>query len=63
MARTSRRTWREPSLSELLDDPVAELVMRRDRIRPADIVALVADMRRRLDARNRAQAGSSSLSQ
>jgi hypothetical protein len=63
MPTSHKSRWHEPSLSELLNDPVAELMMRRDCVAPADIVALVADMRQRLDARARAQAGSSSLSQ
>lgn len=53
MTKTKKRATREPSLAELLDDPVAEAVMRRDRVAADDVVALFDDLRRRLAARKR----------
>ncbi len=37
----------EPSLQELLDDPIVEFIFRRDRITRAVVEQVVADARRR----------------
>ena len=44
---------REPSLDELLDDPVARAVMARDGLCADTIRALVAETRRRLQLNGR----------
>jgi hypothetical protein len=38
----------EPPLEELLDDPIARLIMRRDGIEPADVWRSIAATRARL---------------
>jgi hypothetical protein len=43
---------REPSLDELLDDPVTHAVMARDGLSAETIRALVAETRRRLHDRD-----------
>ncbi len=44
----------EPTLAEMLDDPVVRAVMERDGVRPHDIIHLMARMRARLrDAQRR----------
>lgn len=35
---------REPVLSELLEDPIVLLLMRRDGVTPSEVEALMADM-------------------
>ena len=42
---------REPSLDELLDDPIARAVMARDGLSAETIRALVVETRRRLQGR------------
>ena len=45
------RTWQErgePCLGELLDDPVLQTLMRRDRVARDELIALVAQARARL---------------
>ncbi len=37
----------EPSIDELLNDPIADLLMKRDGIAPREVRALMADARRR----------------
>lgn len=47
----SRKAWdgsEEPSLDEILDDPVMQQLMNRDRVEPAMLLNLVAEMRGRL---------------
>ena len=41
---------REPSVDEILSDPVIRLVMERDGLSDAAVRALIADARRRLAA-------------
>lgn len=36
---------REPSLAEVLDDPIVHLVMERDRVRREDLIALIVSVR------------------
>jgi hypothetical protein len=46
-----RRTWQErgePCLAELLDDPVLQTLMVRDRVGRDELIALVAQARARL---------------
>jgi hypothetical protein len=38
----------EPSLEEMLSDPVVHLIMRADRLQPADVRRLVVDAQRQL---------------
>jgi hypothetical protein len=38
----------EPSLEEMLGDPVVHLIMRADRLQPADVRRLVEDAQRQL---------------
>jgi hypothetical protein len=38
----------EPSLAELLDDPVMQILMERDHVRRAELEDLIAETRRRL---------------
>ena len=38
----------EPTVEELLDDPIAHLLMARDRLQPEQVWAYVNDARRRL---------------
>jgi hypothetical protein len=58
---STTRTFDEPDLRELLDDPTLHAVMRRDGLTRLDLDAAIAQARDRLRAA--AQAGSSSLSQ
>jgi len=59
MAKDTRPTgnrWRrrldgEPSIQELLDDPVIEAVMARDGVARLDLEHLIAEMRDRLASR------------
>ncbi len=48
----------EPTLEEMLADPIIRLMMARDRVRSADVQALMADVRQRRsgfrDCRNEA---------
>lgn len=39
---------REPSLDELLDEPIVRLIMRRDGVEARELRALVEAMRRRM---------------
>ncbi|HEV7370238.1 hypothetical protein [Arenibaculum sp.] len=43
-------TWtrREPPVEELLSDPIAVALMRRDRVDPAWLASMLAEMRRKL---------------
>jgi hypothetical protein len=41
-------TGREPSISELLDDPIARLLMASDRLSPETVWKCVRDARRKL---------------
>ncbi len=45
----------EPSLKEMLDDPIVRLVMRRDRLAPEYVVTLLHETRARLMARTLAR--------
>lgn len=38
----------EPSLEDVLEDPIVHLVMRRDRLTPGDVLKAIEDVRRRL---------------
>ena len=38
----------EPTVDELLDDPIAQLLMARDRLQPEQVRAYVNDARRKL---------------
>ena len=38
----------EPSLEEMLSDPVVDLIMRADRLQPADLRRLIEDAQRQL---------------
>ena len=40
----------EPSLEDLLADPIVRLVLARDRIDPAELQSLLAQVRERLQA-------------
>ncbi|MGE0120118.1 MAG: hypothetical protein AB7S71_16235 [Dongiaceae bacterium] len=46
----NRTPYREPSLSEMLDDPVVQAVMSVDGVRPVELVTLLREARERLDA-------------
>lgn len=53
----SANRWRfmldgEPSIKELLDDPVIEAVMARDGVRRKELEHLIADVRVRLNGRD-----------
>jgi hypothetical protein len=55
-SRPSEVRWRrrldgEPSIQELLDDPVIEAVMARDGVRRTELEHLICEMRVRLAAR------------
>ena len=50
-----RRLDGEPTITELLDDPVIEAVMARDGVARADLVHLIDEVRGRLDQRNAAR--------
>jgi len=55
-ARRSGICWRrrldgEPSIKELLDDPVIEAVMARDGVRRNELEHLICEMRQRLATR------------
>ena len=41
----------EPTVEELLDDPIARLLMQRDRLQPDFVWACVRDARRKLKVR------------
>ena len=50
-ATRARRAWEggeEPSIAEILDDPVMQQMMNRDQVEPAALLGLVAEMRQRL---------------
>jgi hypothetical protein len=53
MAHDYRQAGAEPSLQEILVDPIVHLVMRSDRIAMADLI-------RALEARDRLRSGGSS---
>ena len=38
----------EPALCDLLDDPVLELVLKSDRVRPAELLRIIKQARTRL---------------
>lgn len=42
------RTRREPPVEELLSDPIAVALMRRDRVDPAWLASMLTEMRRKL---------------
>ena len=48
MMRRSQWAYAEPTVEELLDDPIADLLMARDRLQPEQVWAYVNDARRRL---------------
>lgn len=50
--RWCRRLDGEPSIKELLDDPVIEALMARDGVRRKELERLIADVRDRLTARD-----------
>lgn len=43
-ARRTGRDFSEPSLNEMLDDPVVQVVMARDGVKRREIVALMGRM-------------------
>jgi len=48
--RTMERKWDcEPSINDLLDEPIVELVMRRDGVDREQLLALIARQRLDLD--------------
>lgn len=49
--QTRYRFDEEPSLQELIDDPVMEAIMARDGVERATLVNLMIEMRGRLDRR------------
>lgn len=51
--RWRRRLDGEPSIKELLDDPVIEAVMARDGVRRKELEHLIDDVRGRLAGRDR----------
>jgi hypothetical protein len=63
--QSSGNRWRcmlhgEPSIKELLDDPVIEAIMVRDGVRRKELESLIADVRGRLerhDGRNADRCG------
>lgn len=48
MAQDYREAGVEPSVEDLMSDPIVHLILRRDRITPADTWAAVTGARRRL---------------
>jgi hypothetical protein len=40
----------EPSVREMLDDPVVQAMMAVDRVTPADVMSVMAEARERLNA-------------
>ena len=38
----------EPSLDDMFADPIFHLLLRRDRLTPLDVLAVIADARQRL---------------
>ena len=52
MRKPSLRFVREPRLLDMLDDPVVQAVMNRDKVERAEIVELVRDVQARLEARH-----------
>lgn len=51
MRKPSLRFVREPRLLDMLDDPVVQAVMNRDKVERSEIVDLVRSVRARLEAR------------
>ena len=49
-----RGSQREPSLAELLEDPIMQLLWRRDGLRPEDVADEIAAIRRRFCRERRA---------
>jgi hypothetical protein len=49
--RRPRRLDQEPTIRELLDDPVIEAIMARDGVARADLVHLIDEVRGRLTRR------------
>ena len=43
----------EPTVEEILNDPIARLLMQRDRLQPEHVWACVRDARRKLKVRER----------
>ncbi len=54
----SRTTGAEPSVLELMEDPIVHLIMRRDGLRPSDLWRVVEDARRSLGSRRVARRSS-----
>ena len=48
MTQDYREAGVEPSVEDLMSDPIVHLILRRDRITPADTWAAVTDARRSL---------------
>lgn len=48
MTQDYREAGVEPSVEDLMRDPIVHLILRRDRITPADTWAVVTNARRRL---------------
>jgi hypothetical protein len=58
-AKAKAQAWRageEPALRELLADPLLHLVMRRDRVSFAELHAVIADARAKLEGTRVARA-------
>ena len=54
------KTIDEPTVDELLSDPIAWMIMERDGLRPEVVWACVRDARRKLKSRGREEAGNES---
>jgi len=52
MRKPSLRFVHEPRLLDMLDDPVVQAVMNRDKVERSEIVDLVRSVRARLEARS-----------
>ena len=50
MRKPTLRFIREPRLRDMLDDPVVQAVMARDKVRRSEIIDLVRSVRARIEA-------------
>lgn len=50
MRKPTLRFIREPRLHDMLDDPVVQAVMARDKVRRSEIIDLVRSVRARIEA-------------
>jgi hypothetical protein len=63
MTQDYREAGVEPSVEDLMSDPIVHLILRRDRITPADTWTAVTDARRRLHRRRARTARPATLAQ